>query len=343
MEWFKRILKEGYGAFQYSSWFFRYVRLLLGCNTLRDIKILSIEFSSVCNLRCKYCFLDHEGREKFLDIQIYEKLIKEVAQNPKYRIRAMEWPISGDFLVYKQWKEVIDITKKYWEANPHFRPHIILNENFMLFDEKKIECILQSGIVRQIICSIDGHNAQTFEDMRPPAKFEVVKRNFQTLVRENRKLGHPVWIQINNGCDENSFGKKFSDEMKQLLREADDVTFWSPRYWNESFNKKEKKFYPAKGPCTFVFNNVTLSANGHIAKCCMDLRGTTTYANLANQSLEEIWHSDTRKKFLDLMFKNKRAQIQGCSRCSIAVTNNDNRFNNAQRQVKRLIGSIFSK
>lgn len=302
---------------------------------LKDIRILSIEFSSVCNLRCKYCFLEQNTRTRLLDIQLYEKLIKEVAENPKYRIRTMEWPISGEFFVYPQYKEVIEITKKYWDANPHFRPHIILNDNLMLFDEDKIGLVLRSGIVRQIICSIDGHDAPSFEDMRPPAKFEKVKRNFDTLVEKNRELGHPAFIQINNGRDERSKDKPLSRNMAEMFEKADDVTFWQPKFWNESFNTAEMKFYPAKGFCTFVFNNVTLTSGGKISKCCMDLKGATEYGDLSKNTLKEIWGSTVRKEFLGLMFKNKRSDISGCKTCAITDTNNDNRFNNVFRVIKR--------
>jgi radical SAM protein with 4Fe4S-binding SPASM domain len=113
------------------------------------------------------------------------------------------------------------------------------------------------------------------------------------------------------------------------------VTFWHPEYWNESFNKKAKQFYPAKGFCTFVFNNVTLSANGHISKCCMDLKGATVYADLSKNTLEEIWHSKARKQFLAMMFKNNRKNIQGCNTCSITRTNNDNRYTNIASVLKR--------
>ena len=124
--------------------------------------------------------------------------------------------------------------------------------------------------------------------------------------------------------------------MVEIFEEGHDVTFWSPKFWNESFNKKDKQFFPAKGFCTFVFNNVTLSSNGHVSKCCMDLKGATVYADLAQYSLQEIWHSTLRKQFLDLMFKNKRDLIKGCQTCSITNTNNDNRFNNSIRILKRI-------
>ncbi len=337
----KRVLKSCLWFGHYLSWVYGYLKLMAGCNALKDIKILSIEFCSICNLRCKYCFIEQKGRARFLDINIYEKLIKEVAGNPKYKIKIMEWPISGEFFVYRDYKRVIEITKKYMDENPNFRPHVILNENFMLFDEEKIDLILKSGVVKQLICSFDGHDAKSFEDMRPPAQFEQCLQNFRTFVKRNKELGNLVHIQINNGRDENSIGQKFSEEMEEILRAGDSVTQWKPKFWNESFNGSKKVYKPAKGFCSFVFNNVTLSSSGEISKCCMDLKGSTVYADLSKYTLAEIWHSNARRQFLTLMFKNRRDLLKGCNTCAITFTNNDNRYTNKIRTIKRRLMSLI--
>jgi len=336
----KTAAKKVMWFFNYLGWAYKYARLRLGFNTLKDIEILSIEFSSVCNLHCKYCFIDQLDRTRFLDIAVYEKLIREIASNPKYNLKVMEWPISGEFLVYPKYKEVVEITRRYMQQYPNFRPHVILNENLVLLSEEKIELLLGSGVLKQIICSIDGHDAAAFEDMRPPAKFDRVLANMRLLHKRNAELGHPVFIQINNGRDERSQDKPLSDAMKEIFRMGDTVSFWHPKYWNESFNKKEKQFFPAKGFCSFVFNNVTLSSSGKISKCCMDLRGATVYADLNTHTLEEIWNSQMRRQFLDLMFTNKRKDIKGCATCSITHTNNDNRYTHWVRTTRRMLAAV---
>lgn len=339
----KSIAKKALWFCNYLGWAYKYVRLCLGFNTLKDIKILSIEFASVCNLRCKYCFLDQLDRDRFLDIAVYEKLITEIASNPKYNLKLMEWPISGEFLVYPKHKEIIEITKRCMDQYPNFRPHIILNENLALLSEEKIELLLTSGVLKQIICSVDGHDAATFEDMRPPAKFDRVLANMRLLYKRNRELGSPVFIQVNNGRDERSEGQPLSEAMKEIFGMGDTVTFWNPKFWNDSFNKKDKKFFPAKGFCSFVFNNVTLSSSGKISKCCMDLRGATVYADMNTHTLQEIWSSQVRRQFLDSMFWNNRSKIKGCDTCSITMTNNDNRYTNWVRTARRAIASIGGK
>lgn len=341
MVFLKKILKSIRYGLHYFSWTFRYLKLCMGFNCLRDIKIISVEFASICNLRCRYCFLEQKERARFLDIGIYEKLIKEIAENSTYKIKVMEWPISGEFFVYPQYRKVIEVTKKYWDANSHFRPRIILNENVMLLDEEKIDLILNSGIVSQIICSIDGHDVETFESMRPPAKFDKMYNNFNMLIEKNKKLENPVFIQINNGRDERSVGRVFSKEMKEILGVGDVVTQWKPEYWNESFNRPEMKIDPAKGFCSFVFNNVTLSSSGEISKCCMDLKGATVYSNLKGNTLEQIWHSNIRRQFLLAMFQNKRSDINGCSSCSLTHVNNNNSYMSIIRTIKRKLFPVI--
>ncbi|MDD5005698.1 MAG: radical SAM protein [Candidatus Omnitrophica bacterium] len=320
--------------FTYFVWLYRYLKLIKGFNTLKDIKILSIEFCSVCNLKCKYCFLEQLNRPKYLDINIYEKLIKEICENKKYNIKVMEWPIGGEFFLCPEYKKVIEITRDYMNKYPNFSPHIILNDNMVLMDEDKIDLVLKSGIIKQIICSIDGYDETSFEEMRPPAKFQTIMNNMRLLTKRNEELGHPVFVQINNGRDKNSSGKEISEHMKEIFQMADYVSFWKPQNWNESFKTEDKVFSSAKGFCSFVFNNVTLNSSGKISKCCMDLKGLTEYADFSKDTLENIWHSMTRKQFINLMLRGKRQNISGCNRCSITYTNNDNRYNNTLRIIK---------
>jgi len=66
------------------------------------------------------------------------------------------------------------------------------------------------------------------------------------------------------------------------------------------------------------------------------MRGATVYADLNTHTLEEVWNSQMHRQFLDLMFANKRKDIKGCATCSITHTNNDNRYINWIRTVRRM-------
>ncbi len=303
----------------------KYKRIISGQNPLSDIEVISIEFCSICNLSCRYCFLEKGKRPAFLDTDIYKKLLTEICENKRYRIEVMEWPISGCFFLHPQYKKIIELTKEYKEKYRHFRPWIILNDNMMLFDKDKVDFILEQGVVDQIICSVDGINKETFEYMRPKADFDTVLANTDYLLRKNLQNQNRVVIQINNGRDEKSTRGKLDPRLKEVFSQADLVTNWEPVNWNASFHKAHPRYSAYPFFCSFVFESVSLSASGAITKCCMDLKEATRYGDFSNNTLESIWISKERRAFLQAMFEGKRHLIPGCDTCSINYVN-QNKF-----------------
>ncbi len=264
-----------------------------------------------------YCFLERKERPAFLDIGIYKKLLSEICGNKEYQIKVMEWPISGCFFLHPQYREIIEITNEYKEKYPYFRPWVILNDNMMLFSKDNIEFVLKQGVVNQIICSIDGVDKETFEYMRPKADFDKVLENTNYLLRKNSEYGKKIVIQINNGRDEKSVGRKLDLRLKEIFNRADLVTNWEPVNWNASFHKAQARYTPYPSFCSFVFESVSLSTSGVITKCCMDLKEETGYGDFSKNTLESIWFSDQRRVFLRAMREGKRHLIPGCDTCSI--------------------------
>lgn len=310
-----RLIYTPLSLLKYSN---KYRKIISHQYSLREIKVISIEFCSICNLNCKYCFLEKGDRPTFLDIGIYKKLLSEICENREFEIKIMEWPISGCFFLHPKYQELIKITKEYKERYPNFTPWIILNDNMMLFDNTKSDFILKEGIVNQIICSIDGVDKETFEYMRPNANFEKVLENTNYLLRENDKNKNRIVIQINNGRDTRCLGRKLDSKLKEVFNQAALVTTWEPQDWNESFHKEHPRYKPYPFFCSFIFESISLSTSGAAIKCCMDLKEATNYGNFTKDTLKSIWFSARRQEFLRLMHEGKRRLIQGCNNCSIS-------------------------
>lgn len=303
----------------------KYWKLISGKGSLRDIEVVSIEFCSICNLSCRYCFLEKKKRPAFLSLDIYKKLLAEICGNSEYQIKIMEWPISGCFFLHPEYKEIIGITREYKEKYPKFEPWIILNDNMMLFDREKVDFVFDQGVVNQIICSVDGIDKETFEYMRPKADFDKVLENTEYLLRKSKESKTKITVQINNGRDNKCRGRELDSRLKEIFNQAGIVTRWEPLDWNESFHGEQPQYIPNPFFCSFVFESVSLSAFGAITKCCMDLKETTRYGDFAKNSLESIWFSEDRRAFLRLMHEGKRRLIPGCGTCSIGYVN-QNKF-----------------
>ena len=304
----------------------KYRRITSGKDSLKNLEVISVEFCSICNLRCRYCFLEKKQRPSFLDIDVYKKLLFEICQNKEYQIKIMEWPISGCFFLHPKYKEIIQMTKESQGKYPNFRPWIILNDNMMLFDKDTVDFVLGEGVVNQIICSIDGVDQESFAEMRPHADFNKVLENTKYLMDINKRSKKKIIIQINNGRDSGCLGRKLSSQLAGIFKQADLMTYWEPLDWNESFHKKVPSYVPGASFCSFVFESVALSTSGYILKCCMDLKEATKYADFKKSTLEEIWFSDTRKAFLKEMYAGDRESIPGCSCCSISYVSQNKHF-----------------
>lgn len=321
----RQLVRSARGRISTLAAMYKYFKLLSGRSCRADLKIVSIEFCSVCNLSCRYCDLQPAGRPAFLDIAVFEKLLAEISATRRWGVEVIEWPISGEFLLHPRWREAIDLTRRYLDANPRFRPWIILNDNMMVFDREKVDYVLGQRVFNQIICSIDGRDKESLEYMRPRSKWERVVGQAEYLVEANLRAGHPTVIEVNNGCDHTCVDRPLDPRLAALCQRVDHVRTWEPTDWNESFHGAAPQFAPARSFCTFVLNAVTLSTSGALIKCCMDLQERTKYADFTRHSLDEIWHSAARKRFLGQMYRNRRGEIPFCKSCSIGLVNNNNR------------------
>jgi radical SAM protein with 4Fe4S-binding SPASM domain len=310
----------------HASNIIKYRQVVKGRSSIEMIRNISIEFCELCNLRCKYCNIVKTDRARFLDINLYEKLLKELCENPQYRIRSFEWPIGGEFVLHPKAREIVSMTRQYMNRFPQFRPWIILNTNLMLMKSEIVDFILSSGVINQMIMSIDGRNKESFEDMRRPAKYETVIEHAKYIIDKNEQLGHPVVLEINNGTDESCSEIAMDPELTKLINRVDHLRTWQAKHFNESFPVKDKPVVPARGFCAFVFANVTISSGGAVIKCCMDLGECTKYGDLNRNSLEQIWNSAQRKYELSLMRQGKREMLPGCRTCSITYSDIDNTY-----------------
>jgi len=304
----------------------KYAKLISGKGSLKDIEVISIEFCSICNLNCRYCFLTKGERPSFLGLDIYKKLLIEICENKEYQVKIMEWPISGCFFLHPQYKEIIKLTRECVEKYPNFKPWIILNDNMMLFGKDKVDFIFGQGIVNQIICSIDGIDKETFEYMRPRADFDKLLENMSYLLRKKSESKNKIVIQINNGRDANCAGRHLDLRLKEIFSQADFLTDWEPLDWNESFHKERPCYASYPFFCSFVFESACLATSGAIIKCCMDLKESTKYGDFNKNTLKSIWLSEERRAFLRRMHEGRRSSISGCASCSISYMSQNKHY-----------------
>lgn len=158
-------------------------------------------------------------------------------------------------------------------------------------------------------------------------------RNY--IIEKNEQLGHPVVLEVNNGTDDACRHRSMDLILMEVLNGVDHVRTWHAKHFNDSFPVTGKPVAPARGFCSFVFENVTISSGGSVIKCCMDLGESTKYGDLNQHTLEEIWNSAQRKHELSLMRWGKREKLPGCSACTITYSDIDNTYRKKKASISK--------
>jgi len=267
---------------------------------------VNIELCSRCNLHCRYCALDPQRKQAFLDSAIYEMFLEEIVQGA-HKIRTLCLSHSGEVLQHPKFFLFLEKTRWFKAASPDTK--IIMDTNLTLLTASTIDTIVDYGIIDEIICSIDGRDKAAYERLRPPASYETVMGNLKYLL----SLSKRPRVVINNGnLHPETATTIWSPLMQALLERADQVVDYQFHDWGGQLKEHP---IPAKGLCRYVTNQLVLTAEGKIAKCCIDLNGRTARCYVHYDNLGYVLKQ--QRHDILLMLLHKRSHVKGCDRCEM--------------------------
>jgi len=282
---------------------------------------ISIETSSVCNLRCPEC---PSGRGEVsreypeMPFETFKKIIDESASHLIYLMLYFQ----GEPFLAKNFHEMVAYAKRK-------NIYTMTSTNGHFLDESSCPRIVDSGLDR-IIISVDGATAESYKKYRINGDFDKVTRGIKLLAEEKRKkkVSHPQIIlqaivfrhnqeeiqQIKN------LGKKLS---------ADRITFKSAQILD--FDKKnelipDKKYtrysnrdghYQVKGKnrmCKRIWSSMVFTTEGNALPCCYDKHSKYSIGNILNDKIHELWNSPRLNDFRErVMHDGDRIDI--CNNC----------------------------
>lgn len=139
-------------------------------------KIVSLQLTNRCNLRCKHCCVD-AGEKKIKELTTIE--MKKVLD------KIIEWnPINimlsgGEPMIRTDFFELLDYLSLNYTGN------IILSTNSLLINEKKVDTLVKK--CKHFEISIDGVDEETCATVRGKGVFEKVCSNIKLLKEHGAK------------------------------------------------------------------------------------------------------------------------------------------------------------
>lgn len=156
----------------------------LGFQALRytGLRHLAIRMDTInlCNLRCKMCYysLDYKRKKVQMELPLFRKIANEVF--PKTRFLYLS--CATEPLMNKQFADFVRIAGEYKI------PFTSFCTNGQLLTEKVVAACIAADF-SEVIFSIDGATAATYEEIRRGGKWDRLVKNLDMLTAMKREAG----------------------------------------------------------------------------------------------------------------------------------------------------------
>ena len=282
---------------------------------------LNIELASNCNLRCKWCSLDHDKPRQYMTRELLAKVLSEVIEDDGFRLDRIELHNAGETLLHPDIAGMLAVIESY---KAHL-PTINLLTNAGTLNEQRIDTVIDSGAVDVIRFSIDGGTAGEFEEMRRPARWEQIRGNVHRFLdaKEQRAPGIKTGVICIVDPQKELTTAWMEPEFRELFERIDDVSLRYPHNWDGSedlgVDDRDYRSHAANSQgklCYFLVKDMVVLPNGETTVCCADLNGRGVIGNASVSTLREIYHAPKRQEMLELFAAGRKSDIELCRSCT---------------------------
>lgn len=292
---------------------------LMNASRNTTITEVDLEFVNYCNLRCKWCSLDHSQKRSVMSEELLRKFFDNLLHDIRFRsIKKINLFNGGETLLHPNFIGMLKIVKEYKDT---FRksgrefPFIDLLTNGTVLNADLSREIIDMDVVDAMHFSVDGGSREKYEELRKGARWDAVSKNIRDFVRINSsKIKTGIICIIENGKPNNTAW--MTDEFREVCALVDHIELRYPHDWMGDVQVEgHKKVF--KNYCKFLFHSLVILPNGDVAVCCGDLNGKmATIGNLFEKDMYRIYDSKPRREMKYAILQGNRESIPLCRECS---------------------------
>lgn len=251
---------------------------------------VDLEISSVCNLKCGFCFLQNKKYKKpripFMPVRQVKMMIDRLA---RIGVPAIKFNWRGEATIHPNFTEIAEYAQGKFQdirinTNGQYAPHI--RYTLRHFDK--------------IAYSVDSLSPATYEKIRK-GKLSVLLDNLMYAAGAYRDK-----IEIRRVvCPEN--------EKEPFKAQADSLFHGVPVIEHDVFDRAhfERKVLPRKF-CGQPNRRIIIATNGDVFPCCVDYMGNLKLGNIWKDAFSTLW---TRARSLAYSLQHG-AWPEACQNCA---------------------------
>jgi MoaA/NifB/PqqE/SkfB family radical SAM enzyme len=234
----------------------------LGVNTMRLLgmrhMVIRMDTINLCNLRCKMCYYssDYNRKKEQMDLSLFRKIAEQVF--PKTRFLYLS--CATEPMMNKEFASFVRVAGEYKV------PFTSFCTNGQLIREEVIQACIDTG-QSEIIFSIDGATAETYEEIRRGGKWGrlIEKLDLLATMKQRAKVEKPV-TRINFTCMLSNI-----HELPAMVRLASDHAASSLHVRHLLAYSDEQNSYREQMTYLKVFNSVAEEAKSEASARGIDL------------------------------------------------------------------------
>lgn len=272
-------------------------------------KIIKIDTNNSCNYRCLFCPQSNQTTKHGpIDSSLCNRILEE-----SYDAGARECALSGtgEPLLNRRLEEHIFHAKKIGYE------YVFINTNGYLATEDRVRTLLDSGL-DSIKFSINSARRR-YALVHGVDGFDRVINNLATLKEYRDKAGSSCRIYVSfvatkYTCDEINEIRRVADRLADgfLAMNANNLGGRAGEVDDQLYAGADR--HVIQYPCSKIFNNVYVSAEGYMLTCSQDFVNEAAVADLNTCSVVEAWNG---KMFVEFRRRYLNRALSGtiCARC----------------------------
>jgi len=281
-------------------------------------KVLNIEPTSACNLKCRWCPREKSGRaDAFFPWELYERVIAELREQE--RLIMINFHKDGEPLLHDRLVDMVALAKKW---NVSELTH--LNTNALRLTPDLSSALVDSGL-DDITVSIDASHPETFAKFKGADALERVERNVLNLLeRRAAKNALNPYVRVKIIKFDGLRDGEVDDFLAKWTGKADFVQVAGMHTWSKSVQFHSTSLESRRRyPCPIPWHSLVVCANGDVTSCTGDWKVENNYGSLITDTLAGLWRSRKARE-------HRRRHLEGgivpgsvCHDCSFWVPSGD--------------------
>ncbi len=303
------------------------------------LKAVNLALSADCNADCIFCPSVRAGaaKQRMMPLGYVEKILKEITSPEfakKHDIRTMSISQNGEAFLNK---ELISILRLIRKMAPRIKVRIFTN--FSHFSKEKAEIILGENLIQEFDCNIDGSSEANYFSVKK-LDYKNTRNNIAAFLETRKRLNVraplTIWALTLHSYIHGIYGKfgfypekmtdpgliavpddfelikeeyeKMLDPLQDRVVKSDFIA-WSERKRVDAGNIDYSKY--ACPVLSRVREEAFISPDGTWYACNHDAENILVLGNVVEESIEQVFNCEKRRKLIDLLERKQFGRIDG--------------------------------